>query len=384
MPGSWAVIIADYIFWYLLIFAGCVFLISGLDDLFFDIFYWIYISYQKISGKNKNVISYEALTAPAEKKIALIVGCWRESDVIEHMVRYNIFNIDYINFEIFVGVYPNDPATVNKAQTLAAEYRGVHCVINQKNGPTNKADNLNSIYTFISNYEKKINDRFSIIVMHDPEDVVHYLSFKLDNYLMPKSPMVQVPVFPLEVPLTNFVYWSYCDEFAELHTKDMVVREVINGFVPSAGVGTAFDRDVLEIMASEKNGLPFGIATFTEDYSTSLQLHLMLQRKNIQKKPAFSMKYIERVKAVRSWYYFGKRKLKKTFTLVATRALFPSNYVAAVRQRSRWTLGIVFQEWKNSGWHGKLSTLYLIFHDRKGIFAHFFAGLSYVIFLDRK
>ena len=316
-----------------------------------------------------------------KKKIALIVACWQEADVISDMVHYNLMTIDYTEFDIFIGVYPNDIDTVKNAQEAENKYENVHCVINEKAGPTNKADNLNSIYRYINAYEKKTGETFTIIVMHDPEDVIHYLSFKLFNYLIPKAPMVQIPIFPIETEITNFINWTYSDEFAESHTKDMIVREMVNGFVPSAGVGTGFDRDVLAKMAETKNGVPFGTATFTEDYSTALQLHLLQESEKWTKKPLFTMHYIERVQMCRPWYYFGKRILKKTSTRVSTRSLFPITYGAAVKQRARWTLGIVFQEWQNTGWPGRLTTLLFILHDRKAFIAHFCGGFAYVIFL---
>lgn len=371
----------DTIFWYALVLTGFVFLVSGIDDLFFDIVYWGYCCIQLLKGKERSVINYDQIATIPEKRIAMVVGCWHEADVIEHMVQYNLRNIDYVNFDIFIGVYSNDHATLKKAQKLDCQYNNVHCVINTKDGPTNKADNLNSIYASLSDFERKNNKQFDIVVMHDSEDVIHFLSFKVLNYLIPRAPMVQIPIFPLDIYLSNFIHWSYCDEFAEVHTKDLLVRAMVNGFVPSAGVGTGFDRAILEEIAKERQGLPFSIETFTEDYNVSLQLHRLRQKKKCKKKPVFLMTYVERIQACRPWYYFGLKKLKRKKTLIATRALFPTRYTTAVRQRSRWTLGIVFQEWKNSGWNGKLSTIYFIFHDRKGIFSHFCGGFSYVLFL---
>jgi bacteriophage N4 adsorption protein B len=72
---------------------------------------------------------------------------------------------------------------------------------------------------------------------------------KLFNYLMPEKAMVQIPVFPIE-PEMNFknffkymISSTYADEFAENHTKDIMVRKQIKGIIPSAGVGTAFARE---------------------------------------------------------------------------------------------------------------------------------------------
>ncbi len=78
--------------------------------------------------------------------------------------------------------------------------------------------------------------------------MIHQLSLKLYNYLIPRKDMIQLPVLPLEVNYFNFTHWVYNDEFAESHTKDIIVREAIHGLVPSAGVGTAFSRKAIEML----------------------------------------------------------------------------------------------------------------------------------------
>ena len=94
------------------------------------------------------------------------------------MLKHNCYSIDYTNYYIFVGVYPNDPDTVAEVQGVAKQMKQVQCVIGEKPGPTNKAANLNSIYTFIKSFEKTLPAPFEIFVFHDSEDVIHPLSFK--------------------------------------------------------------------------------------------------------------------------------------------------------------------------------------------------------------
>ncbi len=50
--------------------------------------------------------------------------------------------------------------------------------------------------------------------------------------------LIQIPVYPFEREWTHFTSMTYIDEFSELHGKDVPVREVLAGQVPSAGVGT--------------------------------------------------------------------------------------------------------------------------------------------------
>src|SRR6185437_14642291 len=53
-------------------------------------------------------------------------------------------------------------------------------------------------------------------------------------------------------------------------------------------------------------------------------------------------------------------------------------YFKAVRQKTRWILGIGFQEWIHTGWRGNLPTLYTLLHDRKSIFTHLINALFFI------
>src|SRR5690606_26007028 len=127
--------------------------------------------------------------------------------------------------------------------------------------------------------------------------------FKLYNYLMPAKDMVQTPVFPLEIPHHHMVYWTYADEFAEMHTKEMVTREAMKGFVPSAGVGTAFSRRALEMMSEKYLGIIFSTKSLVEDYDCALRLKL------IGLKSIFLVQHIERVVLKKN--IFGYKRPKK-------------------------------------------------------------------------
>lgn len=368
-----SIIIAYYIMWYLLAFTAACFFISGIDDLFFDVYYWGLVIWRMYKYRNKKKLTYSMLASLPEKRIAVMVPCWHEAGVIEHMLQHSVYTLDYDHYDMFVGVYPNDPATVEAVSEVAKSIPHVHCVVGPDPGPTNKARNLNSIYSYIIEYEKKNNIHYDIFVMHDSEDIIHPLSFKLYNFLIPKKDMVQIPVYPLEVSLLKFTHWTYAAEFCETHSKDAVVREMIGGHVPSAGVGTAFSRSSLDILKQDHNGLPFGTSTLTEDYSTALQIRLH------GLKPVFVSQYIYKTVWRKKWYFFGAPEPRQVKEYIATRALFPMQYFASVRQKSRWVLGISFQEWIHSGWQGNLATLYTLAHDRKSLFTHLISGLFFIL-----
>ena len=141
------VLIIFFIFWYFLTILAVLFIISGIDDLFFDVYYWTRYVIRLWKTRNYVPLSYEQLTNKEEQMIAILVPCWHEAGVIGTMLRHNCYSIDYTNYYIFVGVYPNDLATVNEVQEVAKIIKNVQCVIGKNPGPTNKASNLNGVYS---------------------------------------------------------------------------------------------------------------------------------------------------------------------------------------------------------------------------------------------
>ena len=64
---------------------------------------------------------------------------------------------------------------------------------------------------------------------------------------------------------------------------------------------------------------------------------------------------------------------------IATAEFFPNSFWAAVKQRSRWVAGIVFQNSKSHHWSGNLTTKYFLFRDRKSVLSFFGAFLSNIV-----
>ena len=223
---------------------GAAILANQLDESIVDASYVLRGLYRK----KTRAIHYETLRDVRQKRIAIVVPAWKEAEVIEQMLEHNLATLDYAHdrYDIFVGTYPNDPDTQAGVDAAAVRHPSVHKVVVPHDGPTSKADCLNWVYQGIILEERRRDVRFEILLMHDAEDVIHPLSLRLYSLLIPESEFVQTPVFSLPLPLSDVVSGTYVDEFSEHHLKEMRVRSAAGGLVPSAGVGSAFDRDAFE------------------------------------------------------------------------------------------------------------------------------------------
>jgi adsorption protein B len=151
----------------------------GIDDLFIDAIYWLRLLFRQFKRKQIVPLEAEKLNAEKEQRIAIMVPCWHENDVVGASLRNTMFTLQYANYNVFVGVYPNDPETLRVVKTLKESLPNVHYAMCPNPGPTSKADNLNAMYAEILKFEKEQNTRFDVFVIHDAEDVIHPLSLKL-------------------------------------------------------------------------------------------------------------------------------------------------------------------------------------------------------------
>ncbi|HEY6191148.1 MAG TPA: glycosyl transferase family protein [Bacteroidota bacterium] len=329
--------------------------VSGLDDVFIDLYYWFHYLLNRKSFTKYTRESPEKLHEVEEKPIAIFVPAWNEFDVIDKMLLNACRTIQYKNYDIFVGVYPNDPETIKRVEEVSGLFPNVHAVVSTHPGPTTKADNLNQIHEGMIRWENKTGVRYDIVLQHDSEDVIHPMSLKIQNYLIPEYDMVQMPVFPLNMSHTNLVHWAYADEFAEYHTKDLHVRQRFSGFVPSAGVGTAYNRWLIEFVGTSYAKNIFRSKSLTEDYDLALRLAL------------------------------GKAKLlfvHDPFGInCATRSFFPDKLGASIRQKSRWVTGICLQSWNLIGWKGDARFRFVLYRDRKAVMTNVINFFAYLVIL---
>src|SRR5204862_365853 len=130
------------------------YLISGIDDLFIDICYLARVLYKRLFvAPRYPALREQALRARPEQPIAVMIPAWQESSVIRQMLLNTRSRLDYTNYVIFVGTYPNDPATAHEVDGLEEVGARVIRVTVPHPGPTNKADCLNWIYHAIRRYE---------------------------------------------------------------------------------------------------------------------------------------------------------------------------------------------------------------------------------------
>ena len=311
--------------------------ISGLDDLFITVVGFLTCRVRVPWPSDAD------MRRAAERPIAVFVPLWREHAVIDRMLEHNLAAIRYRNYHFFVGVYPNDKATLRAVAEQAQRHPRIHMATCPHEGPTSKADCLNWIYQRMKDHEARHHMRFRIVVMHDAEDLIHPASLGLINWFSRRYAMVQVPVLPLATGLGEWTHGLYCDEFAEYQQKDIPVRQHLGGFLPSNGVGTGFDRAALERLAATRCGRPFDPACLTEDYETGYLLHTLGYRQ-----------------------LFVPLRSGVTGPM-ATREYFPRRFRPAISQRTRWVTGIALQSWQRHGWRAPWPQLYWFWRDRKGL-----------------
>lgn len=334
----------------LCLFFVCFFV---LDDLIIDLYAFV----KRLKPEELKPEQIRSLREIKEKRIAIVVANWHESNVIGRMISGNIRKVEYESYQFFLGVYANDPETMAAVQNLKSLYpQRVRMVVNSQNGPTSKGQMLNEIVRRVYADEEKSGQVFDIVVMHDSEDILHPLSLKLINAKMQDLDFLQIPVFSFDRPLREWVGSTYIDEFAELHTKDLIVRQHLGAALPSAGVGTALSRSLIfELMKSNSENF-LRQDCLTEDYI------LGMTTDHSKFRSGFCCNYIRLENG------------KKDF--VATREFFPNEVRSSIRQKTRWMIGIVFQGTQMLPFRGRLSQLYFLYRDRRGPINHLVAMMS--------
>jgi bacteriophage N4 adsorption protein B len=348
--------------------------VSGFDDLFIDIVYWSRRIWRALTiYREHSRLSYKALYEPAEKPLAIMVPAWHETGVIGKMAELAATTFDYENYHIFIGTYPNDPDTQRDVDEVCARFPNVHKVVCARPGPTSKADCLNNVLDAIFQFEKRANLEFAGFILHDAEDVTSDMELRLFNYLVDRKDLIQLPVYPFERKWTNFTSLHYLDEFAELHGKDVPVREAVAGQVPSAGVGTCFSRRAVMELLAEGDGIAFDVQSLTEDYDIGFRLKAKGMSEIFVRFPVVRPQVANAPRIGRS---------VRDASVICVREYFPDTLQTAVRQKSRWIIGIVYQGFKTHRWTHNPALNYFLWRDRKGAISNFVSFIASLIFLQ--
>lgn len=337
----------------LLLFAAVFFAIGLADELAVDAVYgWL-----RLTGRGKTAVAPPemneagALDGPA----AVFLPAWQEDAVIALTLRHALRAWPQAAVTIYVGCYRNDPATIAAVERVARGDRRVRLVVVEAEGPTCKAHCLNVLYRALAADERGSGVCARMVVLHDAEDMVDPAELVLLDRAVAEAAFVQLPVLALPRPGARWIGGHYTDEFAESHSRTMVVRDALGAGIPGAGVGCAVSRPMLERLAIAQDGRPFAEGSLTEDYELGHKITAL----------GGKTRFI--------------RMRTRSGRLIATRAYFPDRLAASVRQKTRWTHGIALQGWDRLGWHGGGLSRWMMLRDRKGPFAAVLLALAYVL-----
>ncbi len=332
-----------------MLFAAIGFLIGGIDDVLVDLAYGI----ARLRSWLRRDLPRSLSASPIP--MALFIPAWDEAAVIGPMLRATLTRYGNADYRIYVGTYPNDPATIAAVAELAATDPRVRLVIGPVPGPTTKADCLNALWRALLR-DEAAGEPCAAVVLHDAEDLVHPLELAVFAAWLSDHDAVQLPVQPLADARSPLVAGHYLDEFAESHGKNLIVREALGAAIPFAGVGCAIRREMLGRIADSRGGQPFDAASLTEDYELGLTVAALGGR----------------TRFVRARDASG--------ALVAVRAYFPANLPAAVRQKARWLTGIALAGWDRVGWQrgGSIGEHWMRMRDRRATLAIPVLAIAYL------
>lgn len=365
-----------YLLRYISLVLLVILLVFALDDAFIDVYYWLRRVWRGITVyRKRSVFDERQLYIRKEQPLAIMIPAWQEVGVVGKMAELAASELDYENYQIFVGTYPNDLGTQADVDAVCLRFPNIHKVVCARPGPTSKADCLNNVILSILEFEQRSNVKFAGFVLHDAEDVISRMELRLFNYLLPRKDLIQLPVYPFATGIFNFTSGHYLDEFSEMHGKDVVVREAIVGQVPSAGVGTCFSRKAILKLVEEGDGLPFDVQSLTEDYDIGFRLKQWGMEEIFVRFSVTNNKLATFAETNRS-------RSKVDGNVVCVREYFPETFHKAVRQKSRWIIGIVFQGIKVHKWTSDWKLNYFLWRDRKGVISYFVSFAANIIFIQ--
>jgi adsorption protein B len=346
--------------WFMLVrheavlFVATFFLIGALDEIAVDLTYlWM-----RATGRARTPRIDDAalLGTPLAGHCAVFIPAWREDGVIGATVAHALAVWPQPELRLYVGCYRNDPATLVAAMKGGGGDRRLRIVVHDAVGPTCKADCLNRLYGALREDEVRQGFTARMVVLHDAEDMVDPAALPLLDNALYHADFAQLPVIALAQPGSRWIAGHYSDEFAEAHAKAMVVRSSLGAGIPGAGVGCAIARECLDRLNRQNRSTgPFAVGSLTEDYELGLQVAALGAR--------------ARFLRVRS----------EDGRLIGTRAYFPSELKAAVRQKARWIHGIALQSWDRLGWRGTPVALWMQLRDRRGPLAALLLATAYLL-----
>lgn len=344
----------------LLLFASFWFVVGAIDEVVVDGI-WAWLRFTRRLGERR--LSKDFELRPLAGRAAVLVPAWQEERVIGAMITHTRQAWPQQDLTLYVGCYANDPATLSAAMSAAAGDPRVRPVEVDVDGPTTKADCLNRLYAALCTDEARSGVPFRSVILHDAEDMVHPAALAAIDDGLDRFDFIQLPVRPEPQPASPWIAGHYTDEFTEAHAKLMVVRDALGAAIPAAGVGCGFSRALLarfaEMRGADGATGPFAAECLTEDYELGMLVHRLGGKSRFL------------------------RLRDAEGDLVATRAYFPADLEAAVRQKARWIHGIALQGWDRLGWTRRPLDMWMTLRDRHGpLVAGVLAAAYLLVFVE--
>lgn len=337
----------------LLLLAAVFFLLGAIDELAVD-FAWIAL---RLTGRARTPRTEVAPETPLQGPVAVFIPAWAEAEVIGATIAHLLKAWPQTALRLYIGCYRNDVSTVAAAAAADGDFR-LRLVIHERDGPSTKADCLNRLFAALRCDEERQRRPFRMIVLHDAEDMVDPAALALLDHTIGSVDLAQLPVLPVPVDGARWVSGHYVEEFCESHGKTLVVRDALGAGIPSAGVGCALARPMLDRLAEMRGAAaPFAAECLTEDYELGLGIAALGGRQRF-------LRYRDAA---------GR--------LIATRACFPARLDHAVRQKTRWVHGIAFQGWDRLGWSRRPSETWMRLRDRQGPLNAIVLAAAYLLLL---
>ena len=316
-----------------LLFAAFWMAVGVIDELAVDCIWLVLL----LTGRARaGRLPPDFAARPLSGIVAVLIPAWRESAVIGVTIEHALAAWPQPELRLYVGSYANDPATAAAIRAAARGDPRVRMVVHPVAGPTTKGDCLNRLLRALAADEADGRWQARLVAFHDAEDMVHPAELAVFDMALATADFVQLPVRAEPLAESPWIAGHYLDEFAEAHTKTMVVRDAVGAALPAAGVGFAVRRALLGSAGADFLG-----DSLTEDYVFGLALG----------------------RAGRRGRYLRLRD--EGGALVATRSCFPHRLDAAVRQKARWIEGIACQSWDRIGWFGGTADRWMLLRDRR-------------------
>ena len=356
--------------------AGVVFsvlIISLLDDLVVDLWYWLrrWLRPDASHGSSAPLLASE-LRNRSEQPFAVLVTAWKEPAAMTAMLGHLQTSLQYRNYRIFVGVYLNDVDTIVALERVRALHAGIERIDVPHHGPTCRADCLNWVVEGVFAYEAEHAMQFAGVVLHAGGDPLHPLSLAYFNYVLPRKDLIQPPVAALEQPLHALVAGSIMDEYAEVHGKAAVLHEQA-GTAPSAGAGLCLSHRALQALVGLTCAKPFDVSSLADDFGIGKALARLDMRtmfgvflveaalpRNLGAKPA------------------GIAPRAVTAPL-DVRSYFPNTFSRAYRNKARRLLDLLVQGSTSALQKQSFAARYLALRERKITLTAFFVPLAYLL-----